>query len=264
MIQFFLAITLVFSSESFAADNSWQTQIITDAETIYKSISLKEFQKPIEFNIIENDSAAASAKNEYGKLAVEMNTGLLKNSRLTPDSLRMIVCHEIGHLFGGAPRKNPPPEWEGPTDSNGKSMMSAEGQADYYASTTCFKKLIDIEVKIIPYTYDSSRVGPILKNKCMNTAGFKGVSLETCYRSALAGMDFLNLVKDFDISCEVHDDKIVETTMSDSYPGRQCRLDTIINGALCNERLPLVMDQFEDRKNTCLSDYARRPKCWYK
>lgn len=264
MIQFFLAFIIIFSANSHASANAWQTQIIEDAQKVYKNIALKEFQKPIEFTVIDNFSAAASAKHEYDKLIVEINTGLLKSTRLTPDSLRMIICHEIGHLFGGAPRKSAPPEWEGPTDENGKSMMSAEGQADYYASSACFKKLLDLEVKVIPFSYDTSRVGPVLRNKCINSAGLKGSALEACFRSALAGLDFLNLVKDFDISCELHDDEVVESTINDTYPSRQCRLDTMINGTLCKERLPLAMHEYDASKNTCLSHYAQRPACWYK
>ena len=176
MISPLLAILLLYSTYSFASPINWKTQIIDDAQTLYETISLAEFQKPIEFKIIKNDSITASAVHEYDKLVVEINTGLLRSLRLTPDTLRMIICHEIGHLFGGAPIKSPPPEWEVPTDQNGKSMMSAEGQADYYASTACFKKLSSLEEIVIPYAFDISRVGPLLQYKCQNLAGYRKCS----------------------------------------------------------------------------------------
>ena len=173
----------------------------------------------------------------------------------------MIICHELGHLFGGAPRKNVPPEWDGPVGSDGMSLMSSEGQADYYASSACFKRMLTLE-KQSP-RIDLKRVGPVLKNKCQAIAKKNGKDLEACLRSALGGLDFLNLVRDFPISCEHEDKNIAPQLIRDSYPERQCRLDTIINGTLCSEVLPLSLHPFDDSKNTCVSSYALRPKCWF-
>ncbi len=239
-------------------------QILEDAKIIYSAEALKEFQKPIEFKIVKNQIAAASARHDANVLGVDINSGLLESPRLTPDSLRMIICHELGHLFGGAPRKNIPPEWEGPIGPDGLSYMSSEGQADYYASTSCFKRMLDLERPFKKMEKsDLKRIGPVLEGKCKMTAGFKGQELETCYRSALAGLDFLRLAFDFPISCEEQDTNVSETLIRDTYPDRQCRLDTIINGTLCSEKTPLSMDPSETEKNTCAAEYAKRPKCWF-
>lgn len=255
MMTFFL---LLFTHATWAG---WQEEIIANAKTLYESEAKKEFNKPIEFVIEKNASVSASAKHDFDKLSIVINTGLLESSRLSPDSFRMIICHELGHLFGGAPRKNVPPEWDGPTGSDGYSLMSSEGQADYYASTSCLQRMIALEKK--SPGVDLKRVGPVLKHKCQEVAGKNLKDLEACYRTALAGLDFLKLTFDFSISCELEDDGIASQTMRDIYPDRQCRLDTIVNGALCPEILPLSLDPSDSAKNTCQALFAKRPQCWF-
>ncbi|WP_133566619.1 hypothetical protein [Bacteriovorax stolpii] len=251
----------LFCSLSAFALEDWKSQIIADAKTLYTEESIREFSKPIEFTIQEDITAAASARHDFDKLTVVINTGLLNSSRLTPDSFRMILCHELGHLFGGAPRKNVPPEWDGPVGSDGMSLMSSEGQADYYASSACFKRILTLEKH--SSKIDLKRAGPALKKKCQVIAKKEGKDFEICLRSALAGLDFLNLVRDFPISCEHEDKTVAKELIRDFYPDRQCRLDTIINGTLCSEVLPLSLHPFDDSKNTCVASYALRPKCWF-
>ena len=258
-MKFFILILLILPNIIFAQD--WRSEIISNAKSIYEKESLKEFNLPLSFIIKDDLTAAASAEHNFDKLAIVINTGLLQSTRLTPDSFRMIICHELGHLFGGAPRKNVPPEWDGPVGPDGFSFMSSEGQADYYASSSCFKRMLELEKKSSPI--DTKRIGPALKNKCEVIGNKKGRDLEICYRSSLAGLDFLNLVFDFPISCELEDKSTAPEMIRDSYPARQCRLDTIINGTLCSEVLPLSLNSFDETKNSCLSSFALRPKCWF-
>lgn len=168
----------------------WKEDIIQEARKAYH---------PLDITVVKNDSVAASAYYGFDGQRVEVYTGLLKSSRLTADALRMTICHEIGHLAGGVPRKNVPMDWEGPIDENGMSFLSSEGQADYYAGMECFKKI----------TKDDSSVD----------------------RISQAGLKFLNLVYDFPISIETPDLSVTPELIRDSYPGRQCRLDTIVAGA---------------------------------
>jgi hypothetical protein len=179
----------------------WQEDIIHEA-------NIKYF--PAIITIKENPAVAASADYGFNELKVELYTGLLKSPRMTPDALRMTICHELGHLYGGHPRKNAPMEWEGPRDENGMSFLSAEGQADYFAGLECFRKITSEDVKTD--------------------------------RIAKAGFEFLTLVFPFPISIETPDLSVSPFLIRDSYPARQCRLDTIIAGA---------------NKNS-------RPACWFK
>lgn len=225
-----LSILFFFSWEVQA---NWKQKIIQDAQELYQPIAYGHFRKPIEFKILDSPVIAGSADHQATHLAVVLNTGLLNSPRLSPDALRMIVCHELGHLFGGRPRKSIPMEWDGPIDEDGFSFMSAEGQADYYASFVCFRELVKTQEGEDIVSVDWNRVGPLLFQKCSAD--------NLCLRAAIGGLDFLNLVQDFPISCESHDPKVTTMLIRDSYPERQCRLDTLIEGAR----------------------FGQRPKCWF-
>lgn len=241
---------------------SWKGQIINDAKTIYVPLSMRTFNKPLYFRISESQSVGGSAHHEVDHLAIVLDKGLLITPRLTPDGFRMLICHELGHLFGGAPRKNVPPEWEGPAANDGLSLMTSEGQADYYASLVCFRKMLELESLNSPKP-NYKRVGERLKRKCEVEADFKNAELETCLRTGLAGEDFLKLTFDFPISCEKFDESVSPQLIRDFYPDRQCRLDTIVNGALCSENQSLVLDFDLMANNSCRREYAKRPACWF-
>ncbi|MFP5385886.1 MAG: hypothetical protein ACLGHN_07380 [Bacteriovoracia bacterium] len=261
MKSLFLLSLLLLAVHSFA--NDWREQIIKDAKTIYTPVSIIAFNKPIYFKTNESQSVGASADHREDHLAVIIDKGLLESKRLTPDGLRMVICHELGHLFGGAPRRNVPMEWDGPVAPDGMSFMTSEGQADYYASLVCFRKMLEIESPGSSRP-DFSRVGPRLRRKCQEEAGHEGQELTSCLRAGLAGEDFLKLVFEFPISCEKFDDSIAPVLIRDVYPGRQCRLDTILSGALCSENQPMVQDFDLNEKNSCGQNYAERPRCWYR
>lgn len=239
---------------AFNAQAHWGVEIISHANSLYRPVSWSTFGKPIKFEIADNQSTSASADHLFQELKVVVNSGLLSSPRLSPDGLRMIICHELGHLFGGAPRKNVPMEWEGPVAHDGMSFLSSEGQADYYAGLSCFKELVKLAEGDDIQPADASRVGSNLKAKCGED--------QLCLRGALAGVDFLNLNFDFPISCEVKDEEVTPVLIRDSYPGRQCRLDTIVNASACNDLQSLSLDFSDATKNECESN--RRPLCWYK
>lgn len=253
---FFLFISL----DSLA--QSWKEQIINNAKAIYTPLAIITFNKPLYFKINPSQTIGGSAHHEIDHLAISLDKGLLETSRLTPDGFRMLICHELGHLFGGAPRKNLPLEWDGPSAHDGLSFMTSEGQADYYASLVCFRKMLELETQDLPQP-DYRRAGPRLRKRCEEEAGFKNSELKTCLRTGLAGEDFLKLTFEFPISCEKFDNSVAPQLIRDFYPDRQCRLDTIVNGGLCNEGHALVLDFDLMENNSCNQEYALRPTCWF-
>jgi hypothetical protein len=60
---------------------------------------------------------------------IKVMGGMLGHPRLTPEALKLLLCHEVGHLLGGAPLKS----------RNGWS--STEGQADFFSSASCARNL---------------------------------------------------------------------------------------------------------------------------
>jgi hypothetical protein len=254
-----LLFSLSFSLKAFGFSES----IIEEVKFLYASAAMTSFGKPLSITIEENESISAAADHTITELKVIVHSGLLKSPRLTADGLRMIICHELGHLFGGSPRSHPPFEWDGPVASDGMSLMSSEGQADYYAGLVCFKKLVRFSEQENIEKIEDPRIGPELKRKCYQVAGLEEDELALCYRAALGGLDFLTVTHDFPISCETEDTSIAPDLIRDTYPPRQCRLDTIIRGASCPDDFPLALDFYQDETNSCRMNYAERPLCWY-
>jgi hypothetical protein len=257
----FLLAFCIFSYHFSLFASDWKTKIIQDAITLYAPVSLSTFGKPLILEMRDDSTQAAAAHHNFTTLDLIVYRGLLDSPRLTPDGLRMIVCHELGHLFGGAPRKNVPLDWDGPIADDGLSYLSTEGQADYYAGMICFRKLVEYASVNEPQP-DMKRVGPTLRNKCTVGALYTGKEVETCLRSGLAGEDFLKLTYEFPISCEKEDTSKTLNLIRDSYPGRQCRLDTIVSGGLCHNSNKLVLDFMSIDKSGCQESLAIRPQCW--
>lgn len=203
-------------------------------------------------------SATRSPAEEF---RVIFDSGFVKSPRLTPDGYRFGLCHEIGHLFGGLPHRAAPEGWEGPLDDSGRMLLSSEGQADYYASRICFRRLVEGE--------DHARalgervVPPSLKQECDEAWGRDSIDSLVCQRAALGGFDMLRLVFDFKISFEARDPDVVEKTL-DIYPSRQCRLDTARAGALCLTAAPLDLAGKELSSFGCAAGKVARPACWFK
>lgn len=211
----------------------------------------------------ERTTQGASAnRDEMNKYVIGVDGGLLVSNRTNSDSLKMALCHEAGHLFGGQPLRPAPAEWEGPLDESGLSLLSAEGQADYYATSVCFRHMVAGE------DHRESLKGRAIPQRiikaCDSVWGDRTSDSFLCQRTALAGLDFLNLVMEFPISLNKTDDSVVSKTLNGEYPARQCRLDTLVAGALCNVDAPLDFVRKDKSSEGCRKGIAARPACWYK
>lgn len=254
-----LIICLALLADPFAkADSmSWQNEVIEEVRSFYGNQT-----KEIQFQILVNpadESAVASADIVNGIYRVVLAEGLLKNPRLNPDSMRMILCHEFGHHFGGAPRRSPPLEWDGPIAPDGQSFESSEGQADYYAASFCFRQLVSGKM----HDWKDSRISPILKSRCEKNRVIDSDEAKICARTALAGFDMLRLNFDFNIGFDSPDKSVVAKTITEIYPSRQCRLDTFVAGASCGAKLNWRFDFDRAEVNDCNGIETLRPACWY-
>lgn len=71
-------------------------------------------------------------KNEDA-VVIDVMGGMLAHPKMSPDVLNLLLCHELGHLLGGAPLKS----------RNGWS--ATEGQADYFSGGFCARTFIPEE-----------------------------------------------------------------------------------------------------------------------
>ncbi len=122
--------------------------------------------------------------------------GMTRIEKMTLDAYAAIVCHEIGHLIGGAPYQT----------ISGAEWSSAEGQSDFFAANVC-----------LPRYFRSLNVD----------------SKEISARVEKAGFEMMDALKDFDSNepnaklvrfMELK--KEVGATLINQYPTIQCRYET--------------------------------------
>jgi hypothetical protein len=229
-------------------------QIIDRVESIYAPII-----KNMNFQLIINRDWESGTVNAYAsqtrnEMHVAMFGGLARHPVITNDAFAAVVCHEIGHHLGGAPRK---------VLRSGPYWASNEGQADYFAMTKCFRKYLSYE--------DNMNIDPKVKTYCHRVFPNKEESA-ICQRNAMAGLSLATLFQDsrgeeLKPSFSTPDPAIVNAT-DDRHPATQCRLDTYYQGALCDVDDTIDFDASNPRIGACNRiDYYSvgiRPLCWYK
>lgn len=258
----FSAAAQVGLAEGISAEISWQHRILADAIALYEPLARSQGQKLV----VEEDPAGplvvASANVTFTEHKVSIQRGMIQSPRLTADALRMTICHELGHIYGGAPRRYAPQDWdEGPVAEDGLSVMSAEGQADYYAAMVCFRRMVagQDHQQILAKT----KIPAEVTEKCGKSWGEDRENNQVCQRSMIAALDFLNMVKEFSISFSTPDVSVASKLDRGSYPMRQCRLDTFVAGSLCRDSHGLQLDKADPTKSECTQAEAKRPLCWY-
>lgn len=259
-MKFIWGIALLLGSQVHALPD-WQPQILGDAARLYQPVAEANHFTLAFLAPLEQTDLVASAENDGINASVKIDGGVLSSSRLSPDVLRITVCHELGHIFGGAVRRNVPMEWDGARAPDGLSLLSAEGEADYYATLVCFRKMVEGQDQQAALA--GRKVPAVTKAKCEQSWGAGTTDALVCERSALAALDFLNFVVDFPISLEKNATEIADKPIIDQYPSRQCRLDTLVAGALCRTNFPMQLDRDHAALSDCPQIEARRPACWY-
>jgi hypothetical protein len=179
----------------------------------------------------DDSTVNASCGRFWGSVTVNMYGGLARREEVTPEGFALVLCHELGHAYGGAPLIS---TW---------NNMSAEGQSDWYGAKECLRKVLpNLEENDQSY----ANVTPYVEEKCAGIAEVDSVDYKVCLRSMSAGVSLgklLATLKKVDVpQFDTPDLTIAEETML-SYPKTiQCRFDSYIAGALNLDR----------------------PACWYK
>lgn len=208
-----------------------------------------------------DDATVNAYAQQAGKVwKVSMFGGLARHDAITEDGFALVVCHEIGHHIGGAPRKVS--AWTSPWASN-------EGQADYFATLKCLRKAWnnDNNEEIVR----AMTVPETLKKKCSEQYLWN-VDYAICVRGGMAGLSVAKLFQSLRSSnvepkFDTPDTKIVTKT-DDAHPATQCRLDTYFQGALCEISMNEDVSATSEVAGTCHASlgYTRgvRPLCWFK
>lgn len=188
---------------------------------------------------------AFAAKREQGIWEVTIISSLLNLEQLSPASLGMILCHEVGHFIGGTPYVVGR-QLTAAVRARAPKKMSAEGQADYFASQICFKKLIQ-EVPEILNQIHFYPIDTVTKNECADENCAKAI--HAAYETTLV---YQELMRHLDVNENFSghlNNEASERTLDyvGEYPTLDCRFETFVNGLTCNE------DNCENR-----------PICWFR
>jgi hypothetical protein len=204
------------------------------------------------------------------------STGVLAVPEVDRDLFTLMTCHEFGHLLGGFPYS--------------RNGLAFEGQADYFASQVCLKRIWRRENEA------NDAAGLVLpapiRNDC-DLAWQSAADRALCYRISKTALESGGatraLFKHFGlrpgnfhgIDSLRNVGKPVEYT-NENHPNINCRVRTLLNGALCSVEfdegnipgLDLLETKDIQRMTEAAHSYAchaspgspfdaSRPSCWY-
>jgi hypothetical protein len=259
-----LANSLPLNDYEIFIDSNIETENLKkeDIDLTINQIKL-EFQKEFKLKnqnlIISNDwddpMVNALAYQNLPNAHIDFMGGMAKHKLMTKRAMRNILCHELGHHLGGNPFKT----------VEEASWMSAEAQSDYYATYECLRRInqvVDISPNSLP---------PFLRQKCnerFSTDKERNVCIESIIGAKEMTSLFYAILSENPYSnsfiVEPRLDKresfAIQNTLTDDYPNLQCRLDTMIEGALCDE----TCKKMQLQPNLVIAPYSGfRPSCWF-
>jgi hypothetical protein len=279
MMKTIILLILSFTISSFACDdgfvknnhlqippNSFLAGDMTEEQ--YKS-TLKHFEKYFgqmvdsehraELQIIiswSSNTVNAYAERDDDNWIITVYGGLARHKAITVDGLNLVLCHELGHHLGGYPKKTT------------NRWSSAEGQADYYGTMKCLRRLWEKEDNTT--LVRSLSIPTLVKDQCAKSYSNENEKA-ICMRMALAGKSVALMIQDLDHDSiepkfETPDDLVVRS-MNYMHPYAQCRLDTFFNGAICPVSEKLEFDIDDETVGSCHNKNGDlkglRPRCWF-
>jgi hypothetical protein len=234
-------------------------QVIDKVESVYRPI-IEEMDYKLTINRLwENARVNAGATKKGKEWIINLYGGYARHPIVTEDGYALVICHELGHHLGGAPKKifdNDKPGWP-----------SVEGQADYFATLKCLRKVFrnDDNVAVV----SALPVPQLVHDKCSES--FKtDWEIAICKRTTIAGMNVAAISSDIRNtevpSVETPDESVVESTFED-HPAPQCRLDTYFQGSICSVSSGRTVSMENSKTGTCHPDNGHasgnRPACWF-
>lgn len=233
-------------------------QIIDKVEKVFKPIVAKKGGILRVARKWDDGTVNASAQQFFKVWQVNMYGGLARHNLTTDDGFALVVCHELGHHLGGAPK----------VGNSSMKWASNEGQSDYYGNMKCFRRVFaeDDNVKIM----EGREVDSVAKEKC-DEVYKEQKEAALCYRAAMAGKSLAQLLASLGgrgtVNFATPDSSVVSRT-NDAHPQAQCRLDTYFQGALCDRPVSDDVSNSDANKGVCNQDsgdsVGLRPLCWYK
>jgi hypothetical protein len=231
--------------------------VIDKLEAIYAPI-VSNMGGKLKINRKWDDGTVNANATRIGGWNVNMYGGLARHEAITEDGFALVLCHELGHHLGGAPK----------VGMFLNRWASNEGQSDYFATLKCLRQLFMNDNNAL--VVKKLKAPATLVNACANAWPDK-TDAAICVRSGMAGASvaglFAALRNQPEAKFETPDANVVKRT-DDSHPAHQCRLDTYFQGALCEKSFNEDVSQKDEVKGTCHGSTGHkeglRPLCWFK
>ena len=262
-------------SEGFVPENNMKIEVnakrlggITEAqfnnaiervEVLYAPLVAQEGGKLVIDRAWDDATVNAYAQRSGSTWMVNMFGGLARHETITEDGMSLVVCHEIGHHIGGAPKK---------ASAWSNSWASNEGQADYFSNLKCLRRVFlnDDNIAIVKKMTVPATLTAACKKAWPNAA-----DAAICIRGGMAGDSvaklFAALRSAAPAKFETPDAKVVTVT-DDNHPAHQCRLDTYFQGSLCEVGMNENVATASEVTGTCHGSLGHkiglRPTCWFK
>lgn len=284
MKHLLLSLMLVFTTAAFACSEDGSGGIVEDNDLYipagakrFGGLSEEQFNavidkiEPLYTKVVSDmggklkiarkwtdGTVNANASRQGTTWLVNMYGGLARHETITEDGFALVLCHEIGHHLGGAPKYS----------NFMNTWASNEGQSDYFAVLKCLRKafLNDDNARVV----STLNAPETLVNGCAKAHPNKDEK-NLCIRTGMAGMSvarlFAALRSKPDPKFETPDTTAVSTT-NHAHPAYQCRLDTYFQGSICEADFREDVSQRDEVKGTCHGANGHttglRPTCWFK
>ncbi len=232
-------------------------QILERLETLYRPDVARLGKK---LQILEKWSLSANAdiKPEGEFWTIMVGGGLARKPLMTADGIAGVVCHELGHLLGGFPKREVRP-WS-----------SEEGQSDYFATAKCLKRYFQGQDNRAAVA--ALEIPELVVQKCRENF-FDEESVLICQRSSMAGLSMaLTLAMSEGwkwgrpkLEAPVARPKHVSVEKWSTLS--HCRLQIYFQGSLCNRPFDESFSDTDYRVGACTREdgYSDgvRPACWF-
>ncbi|MBA2404198.1 MAG: hypothetical protein H0V66_05455 [Bdellovibrionales bacterium] len=236
-------------------------QVINKVQKIYEPIAVEHGAVlKIARKWSSSTVNAGTYRDEEGKhWHMNLYGGLARHPFMTEDAYALVICHELGHHIGGAPKK---------IIKKKQDWSSTEGQADYWANLKCLRRVFKDENNSA--AIQDAEVPAIVTKECEASFRLKSET-DLCIRLGMASKALTKISavarRTETPEFETPDSSIV-TQHYFKHPLPQCRLDSFFQGALCQRDFATAVSQVHERPGTCHPDHGdqtgNRPLCWYK
>lgn len=237
--------------------------VIDRAEKIFAPVVAKQ-GATLKFNRRWTDATVNASAQQLGKSwIVNMYGGLARHDATSEEGFALVVCHELGHHLGGAPKS------KGFFGAN--NWATNEGGSDYYAGLKCLRVFFaeDDNASIVAAAKVDGKLSPFAEALCEQEFSKTDDQL-ICKRTSLGGTSVAGLFQGLRKEPTAPDFAKPDTRRiaktDDKHPATQCRMDTYLAGAVCNVDVTLPVSNTDYRQGSCVENVAKvgfRPRCWF-